>query len=62
VRVGAAPADGAANAAVRRLVAGVLAVPLSDVTIAAGGNSRTKIIDVDGLDDGAVQARLSEGV
>ena len=58
VRVAAAPADGAANESVRRIVARTLGVPPSRVSIAAGAASRTKVIDVEGLDQTAVRARL----
>ena len=49
VRVAAAPADGLANTAVIALLAKALALPKSSVTIASGGSSRTKLVDVSGM-------------
>jgi uncharacterized protein len=49
VRVAAPPADGRANEAMIRLVAKALGVPPSRVTLVAGAQSRTKVIQVDGL-------------
>ena len=46
VRVSAAPAEGAANEAVRRLVAGALGVPYTTVVIESGRASRTKIVTI----------------
>lgn len=48
VRVSAAPADGAANAAVIALVAKALKVPRSAVRIAAGETARVKRLEIDG--------------
>lgn len=48
VRVSAAPADGAANAAVTTLIAKALNVPRSAVRIAAGGTARLKRLEIDG--------------
>jgi uncharacterized protein (TIGR00251 family) len=42
VRVAEAPADGAANAAVARLLAKALGISRSEVTIISGQNSRNK--------------------
>ncbi len=46
VRVTAAPAEGAANAAIVKLLARVLAVPPSEVRIERGSSSRTKLVTV----------------
>jgi uncharacterized protein YggU (UPF0235/DUF167 family) len=46
VRVAEAPADGAANAAVEKLVAKALGVSRSQVTITAGHSSRHKRLSV----------------
>ena len=48
LRVRAAPEDGAANGAVRRLLAGTLGVPASAVTLRAGATARIKILAVAG--------------
>ena len=46
VRVTAAPADGAANVAVRRLLADALRVPRTTVVIEAGRTNRSKTVTV----------------
>lgn len=57
-RVTAAPASGAANAALVKLVAKTLGVPKSDVTLAAGQTSRMKTLDIAG-DPVRLEARLA---
>ena len=47
-RVAAPPVDGAANAALIRLLAKTLGVPKSAVTISAGETARTKTVVIDG--------------
>jgi hypothetical protein len=59
IRVAAAPADGAANEALVRLLARRIGVPPSAVRIVSGASSRQKTVDVDGLDDEALAARLA---
>ena len=49
LRVSAAPADGAANAAVVALVSKALGVPRSAVRIAAGETARVKRLEIDGV-------------
>jgi hypothetical protein len=46
VRVTAAPADGAANAAVTRLLARHFGVPSRDVVLVSGATSRLKVFDI----------------
>jgi uncharacterized protein (TIGR00251 family) len=46
VRVTAPPADGAANAAVAKLLAKVLGVPQRDIVLVSGANSRQKVFEV----------------
>jgi uncharacterized protein YggU (UPF0235/DUF167 family) len=58
VRVSAAPADGAANEALVRLVAARADVPPSAVRIVSGARSRVKVIDVEGLTGDELAARL----
>ena len=58
VRVTAPPVDGAANAAVCKLVAKELGVPKSSVSIARGETSRDKVLTVVGLNQEEVDARL----
>lgn len=59
VRVRAQPVEGLANAALIALVARALGVPQRDVTLARGGQSRLKMIEVAGLDDENLRSRLS---
>lgn len=59
VRVTAPPADGAANEAVRRLLAGVLGCPPSAVEILRGRTGREKVIRIVGLGPVEVRARLA---
>lgn len=49
MRVTAPPVDGAANAAVVRLLAGLLGVPPSRVRIVAGESSRDKTAEISGM-------------
>jgi uncharacterized protein (TIGR00251 family) len=57
VRVTAAPADGAANKAVVRLVAKAAGVPRSTVGIVAGATSRHKRLRLEGVSTAALRAR-----
>ncbi len=61
VRVTAPPVDGAANEALLRLLAKALRVPPRDLRIASGAASRTKVVEVAGLDSGEVAERLAPG-
>jgi uncharacterized protein len=56
VRVTAAPADGAANEAVVRLLAKRLGLAPSEVRIERGATSRTKVVSVPLATEAAVQA------
>ncbi len=60
VRVRARPIDGEANDALIRLLAKSLGVSKSSVTVARGGQSRSKMVVVDGLDDEELGARIAE--
>ena len=60
VRVRARPIDGEANDALIRLLAKRLGVAKSSVTVVRGGQSRSKMIFIDGLDDEALSARIAE--
>lgn len=57
VRVTAPPTDGAANAAVSRLLAKALALPARDIVLVSGATSRTKTFDLP-LDEATFGARL----
>ena len=50
VRVQAPPAEGAANDALMVLLAKLLDVPRKQLRIVAGATSRSKVIEVDGID------------
>lgn len=58
IRVAAAPADGAANDEVTRLLAKALGLPKSALTIVSGHTARLKRIEVP-LTDVEIRARLS---
>ena len=57
-RVRAVPEDGAANAALEKLVAGWLDVPKSSVHLVSGAKSRVKSCAVEG-DPGVIEGRLA---
>ncbi len=56
----AAPTDGQANEAVRRLLAKRLGVALSRLSIVRGEASRDKLFEVEGLDESALRTRLAQ--
>ena len=56
VRVSAAPADGQANAALTTFIAKTLKRPRSAVRIVSGETARLKIIEIDGVDEAAMEA------
>jgi uncharacterized protein (TIGR00251 family) len=62
VAVSAPPADGRANEAVVGLVSELLRVKRSQVKLARGAASRSKVIEVDGLSTEAAEARLAEAL
>ena len=59
LRVSAPPVDGAANAAVARLVAEALGVPPSAIEVVRGASGREKLLRVEGLSSAAVRERLA---
>ncbi len=59
VRVRARPVEGEANEALIKLLAKALGVPKSAVAIQRGGQSRTKMVGVEGLSDPELKARLT---
>ena len=59
VRVSAAPADGAANAAVVRVLARRLRLASRDVVLVSGAGSRTKLFELP-LDRAEVEERLGQ--
>ena len=56
VRVSAAPADGQANAALTAFLAKALGRPKSAVRIVSGETARLKIVEIEGLDEQAIEA------
>ncbi len=60
VRVAAAPVDGAANAALIRLLAKALGVAASRVTIVSGATGRTKTVEVEGVDEVLLRSGFPE--
>ena len=60
VRVRARPVEGEANAALLKLLAKTLGVRKSAVSLDRGGQSRLKMISVDGLSDEALRTRLTD--
>lgn len=60
VRVSAPAERGRANAAVEALLAHALGVPKDRVRIVSGTSSARKILEVDGLSESEIQARLAK--
>ena len=60
IRVRAPAEAGRANEEAMRALARAVGVPRSSVRLRAGARSRTKLVEVDGLDEEVVTARLSE--
>ncbi len=58
VRVRARPIEGQANEALVRFLAKALDLPKSAVALARGSQSRLKMVDIAGLDDAVLRARL----
>lgn len=59
VRVRARPVEGEANAALILLLAKSLGVSRSSVSLARGGQSRLKMVLVEGLDEDGLRASLT---
>ncbi len=59
VRVTRPPADGEANRAVLRLVAGAIGVSVSRLTLASGERARRKRVTVEGIDPSELERRLA---
>ena len=58
VRLTAPPAEGRANKALCRLIAGRLGIAPSRVTLVRGAKSRDKVIKVEGVESAEIAARL----
>ncbi len=59
VRLCAPPVDGAANAALRRLLGDALGIAPSRVAILRGGAGRDKLVRLEGVEPGALRALLA---
>jgi uncharacterized protein YggU (UPF0235/DUF167 family) len=57
VRVAAAPVDGAANAALERVLAEALGIAKGRIRLVAGAAHRRKVIDIDGVDAATLRVR-----
>ncbi|MFN3817219.1 DUF167 family protein [Brevundimonas sp.] len=57
-RVRAAPTDGEANTALTALIARGLGISKSDVTIARGASARVKALEIRGLSESEIRARM----
>jgi len=60
VRVRARPVEGEANEALVKLIAKAIGVPKYAVAIQRGGQSRTKILMIEGLSEPELKARLTD--
>ena len=60
VRVRARPVEGEANEALVKLLSKALGVPKPAVSVQRGGQSRTKILEVDGLSEDEAKSRLTD--
>jgi uncharacterized protein YggU (UPF0235/DUF167 family) len=60
VRVRARPIEGEANDALVKLLARALGVPKSAVSVQRGGQSRTKILAIEGLSEDEAKSRLTD--
>jgi uncharacterized protein YggU (UPF0235/DUF167 family) len=58
--VRARPVDGEANAALIQLVARALGIPRSSVSLARGGKSRVKMLEIGELDDAEARRRITD--
>jgi uncharacterized protein (TIGR00251 family) len=59
IRLRARPIEGQANEALVKFLAKALDLPKSAVTLARGSQSRLKMVEIAGLDDAALRARIA---
>lgn len=59
VRVTAPPVEGKANDAMRKLLAKRLGIAPGRITVVRGATGRDKLVEIDGMDSGAVRRALS---
>lgn len=55
IAVAAPPVEGKANKAVVRFLAGIFGVPVRDVVVVSGAQSRKKLVAVHGIDASAIR-------
>ena len=60
VRLSAPPVDGAANEALMALLAERFGVPRRAVRVVSGHSARAKVVELDGVDAGAVRRAAGE--
>lgn len=60
VRVAAAPEDGKANAAVVRLLAEIVGLPVRNVAVVSGHTSRDKTVELSGIDAPEAERRMMQ--
>ena len=60
--VAAPPEGGRANRAVEALLAGILGVPRARVTVVRGAGARSKVVEVEGLDESEVGRRIQDAL
>ena len=60
VRVTAPPVDGAANAALEKLIAKTLKRPRSAVRIVGGEHARVKQLEINGMDEGQLAGLVGQ--
>ena len=60
VRVRARPVEGEANKALVQLLSKTLSLPKSAVSVGRGGQSRLKMIEIEGLEAADLEARLPD--
>jgi hypothetical protein len=61
LRLAAPPAEGKANQECVRFLAELAGVPRSRVRVVSGGAARTKIVEVEGVAQEELEARLARG-
>ena len=61
VRLNAPPVDGAANEELVKLLAHTFAVARRAIRILSGEHSRSKIVEIEGVTDGAIRAIVEGG-
>ena len=59
IRLTAAPVDGAANAQLLKILSDKLSLPLRQIRLISGENSRIKRVQIEGLDLAQITKRLS---